>query len=107
MASHLLSRTSDTIRYDDEIMHALGDSRRRAALDVLDEDGEVDLTRLSQQVVISEAETDLTGENLRTVAVELVHKHLPRLDDLEIVEYSHDEQRIERGKRFERIEPYV
>lgn len=92
MVSHPLPRATDTIQLDDDSIHVLGDVRRRATLAALgNSEGNLDLSGLSQQVTINEAGTELTAQNLESVMIELVHNHLPRLEDMDIIEYSHDE----------------
>ena len=53
-----------------------------------------------------ETAADITDDR-RGIAVQLVHKHLPKLARYDVVDYEHGSEEIALGSNFEDLEPYV
>ena len=77
----------------DTIADALEDRRRRRILFEL-----LDHTSVEQSAVRSE-----TGHE--DIAVQLTHNHLPKLDDMEYIAWERNGGTIERGSKFDEIQP--
>lgn len=77
----------------DTIAVALADRRRRQILFELLENDQVD----PSAVHLNTAREDLT--------VQLTHNHLPKLDEMEYIAWERDGGTIERGSKFEEIQP--
>lgn len=50
---------------------------------------------------------DSPWEEQTTVFVQLVHNHLPRLDNHDVVAYDRSSEHVARGQNFDDVEPYV
>ncbi len=77
----------------DTLAVALEDRSRRQILFELLEHDQVDSSAVRSKV----AREDLP--------VQLTHNHLPKLEDMEYIAWKRDEGRIERGPKFEEIQP--
>ncbi|QSW99207.1 DUF7344 domain-containing protein [Haloterrigena alkaliphila] len=55
----------------------------------------------------SETGAEPREDGRRSIAVRLVHDHLPRLDRHDVVDYDPATDEIERGPNFDDLEPYV
>lgn len=84
------ARTDD--RSLDALFRALADDRRRAVLDVLSHQfGPVHAETLAREVAARErdsAESDVPGEAVERILVDLVHVRLPRLEDAGFIDYD-------------------
>lgn len=93
---------SDERRIAAELTHAerhrlLASDRRRSVLDALEgRAAPVELTTLAETVVSRETGgSDVDDERVERVAVSLHHVHLPKLDDVGVVQYDPDTRRVE------------
>ena len=83
---------------NDALFAALSDPHRRKLL--------VSLMRDDSQDVLSIPEAVYDGDaDLQTLEVELVHVHLPMLEDHGFVDWDRRSQVVVRGPQFEEIEP--
>lgn len=48
-----------------------------------------------------------TDDVSSAVTIELVHNHLPRLDQHDVIDYDRSAEEITPGSNFEDVEPYV
>ena len=92
-----------------EIHEVLGNDRRRLALEALREGGgEESVRTLSEQIAAHETGEDPPPKNKRqSVYVSLHQTHLPKLDELDIVEYDPEERDVSLGERVEEVEVYM
>ena len=92
-----------------EIHEMLGNDRRRLALEALREGGgEESVRTLSEQIAAHETGEDPPPKNKRqSVYVSLHQTHLPKLDELDIVEYDPEERDVSLGERVEEVEVYM
>ena len=81
----------------DRILDTLSKRQRRLVLLGL-RSGEI--TSLSDGIVRGRGETE-------TVQLELVHNHLPKLEEAGYIEWDQDTGEISRGPRFHEIEPLL
>lgn len=76
----------------------LADDHRRAVVGVLgDIGGAVDLTFLATRVVAEVADVsrdDVCVQDVERAKVELHHNHLPKLDEVGVLEYAYEENRV-------------
>lgn len=72
----------------DAVFEALGDWRRRAVVTELAREDPQDVDELAERV----AEEDQAAA-ASNVAISLVHCHLPKLDDADVITYDDSEQR--------------
>jgi len=73
------------------IFEALSDPRRRCVLYYLRDHGEATVDDLAVHVAAWERDvpaSEVSDEDTQQIAVELVHSHLPRLEDEGLVEYD-------------------
>lgn len=83
----------------DTIFRSLGSARRRRALRCLQRHHAVFLPDLAEYVAECEFETDITTispERVRNVYFSLYHKHVPTLEDAELVRYDQERDRVAR-----------
>lgn len=85
----------------DETIDALADVQRRHLL--------VDLVtgRPDYKVNAVLKETPKSGEPRRQRYVQLVHIHLPRLEEYGLIRWDRDADEVSRGPAFEQIRPVV
>lgn len=81
----------------DEIFDSLCNRRRRMVLLLLKEDA-----------VETTADVLFCGEgDAATAEVNLVHRHLPKLDSSGYIDWNQDTGEISKGPRFEEVEPLL
>ncbi len=84
---------------DNATFDALGDERRRTLLTTLSEESPLDATTSLTP------NGDRTGSN--TDQIEMVHCHLPKLVDEGFIHWNRDTNEIDRGPRFEELQPLL
>jgi hypothetical protein len=95
---------------ESEIHDVLRNDRRRLTLDCLREaePGEMSVRQLSEDVATLETGEDPAPRNKRqSVYVSLHQTHLPKLDDLGIVDYDSESKAVRLTDRIEEIEVYM
>lgn len=91
----------------DELFAALAHRRRRSLLTQLQVHGELDLDSLAGRIAADErAETvgAVPDEAITRVHVSLFHQHLPKLDDVGLVDFDPDADRVSLSETGERLE---
>jgi hypothetical protein len=75
----------------------LSEERCEIAFDVLiDSEAPIDLSELARSVSERQRDAGSSGrQHARRVAVSLHHNHLPRLSELDLIDYDHGSTRIE------------
>ncbi|MFU8868968.1 hypothetical protein [Natronococcus sp.] len=95
----------------DAVLDLLANRRRRRALTVLEaDDRRLTVHDLTRELAVEEAGphiTDVPGETVQRIFVSLRHVHLPKLADLELVEYDRDRGLVEPTDRLAGLEPYL
>ncbi|MDG5759124.1 hypothetical protein QA600_07195 [Natronococcus sp. A-GB1] len=95
----------------DAVFDLLANRRRRRTVTVLrSDDRRLTITDLSRKLAVEEAGpliTDVPGETVREIFVSLRHVHVPKLADLELVEYDRNRGLVEPTDRLAGLEPYL
>lgn len=88
----MINPTSNSGKEADELFDVLSSDRRRYVIQVLEEtSGSIDLHTLARQVAareISAPPGEVPDDRTETVATSLYHLHLPKLSDIEVIEYD-------------------
>ena len=82
----------------DHLLTTLGNVHRRRILTRLAED---------EPITLDEVVRPADPDEASTLGLVLFHIHLPRLDDLDLIEWDADADLIRRGPRFAEVEPLV
>ncbi|UPV99314.1 hypothetical protein M0R88_12365 [Halorussus gelatinilyticus] len=92
-----------------EIHNVLRNDRRRRAIQRLREsDGPISVDALAEHIAAAETGESPPPRDVRkSVYVSLHQTHLPKLDDLGIVEYDQRDQQLELRDRAEQVEVYM
>lgn len=102
--------TSSSLSYDD-CFDLLSNHRRRYALQYLKENGETaTLGELSDQIAAWENEVDveeISYDERKRVYTSLQQVHLPRMDDMDVVEFDDREGVVEVGPGAEELATYL
>lgn len=95
----------------DQAFEILQNRRRREVLKYLDGRNEtVSLSDLAEHVAAVENDTSvqaLSSSQRKRVYVGLYQCHLPKMDDLDIVDFDQNRGRIERAGNFDQLDPYL
>jgi hypothetical protein len=91
-----------------EIHDVLSNDRRLQVLELLTDENPRDLRSLADDIAAVESgESPAPREVRQSVYVTLHQNHLPKLDDLDIVEYDDTSKVIELGNRADEIDVYL
>jgi len=92
-----------------EIHDVLRNDRRRLALEALrEQDGRSTVRDLSERIATQETGEEPPPQDKRqSVYVSLHQTHLPKLDELAIVEYNPDEKDVTLTDRIQEVEVYM
>ena len=95
----------------DHLFEILKNERRRTVLHYLEEhDGTVSLGELAEHVAAVEngtTVTQVTSNERKCVYVGLYQCHLPKMDDMDIVEFNQNRGRISLGPNAEQLYEYL
>lgn len=94
----------------DRLYDLLSESRRRYLLYLLSASGRQSVDELARRLVARErtGSTSAGSESKRQrVVTALVHNHLPRLAEHDVVDYHADRKTVEPGDAFDEIEPFL
>lgn len=94
----------------DTVHTLLADSQRRHLLSLLNHTGQNDITDLARKIAAREQNTspeNISDDAQQRVAVELVHNHLPRLAEHDIVSYDLDSKEVVLMDVIDELEPHV
>lgn len=104
------SGSAERLSYD-ECFDLLSNHRRRYVLHYLrQEGGPVTLSDLSEQIAAWENETEVEGlsyDQRKRVYTSLQQVHLPRMDDLDVVEFDDREGTVRDGPSAENLDIYL
>jgi len=109
------STSASTERADelplDQVFEILKNSRRRLTLHYLDENGgSTSLSDLAEHIAAIENDTSvdaISSSQRKRVYVGLYQCHLPKMDDMDIVEFDRNRGTIERGRNAAQLKPYI
>lgn len=89
----------------------LADSRRRHAIERLRSfDGPIGLADLADEVAAAEHGTSISAipaEEVKRVYLDLYHSHVPRLAEVNVVEYDQESDLVELSAGADRLAPYM
>ncbi|MXV63396.1 hypothetical protein GS429_15250 [Natronorubrum sp. JWXQ-INN-674] len=87
----------------------LSDRQREYVLCYLSEAGSATTAEVADVVVRWKRQTMDGADEVsrRTVIIRLLHNHIPRLDQYDVVEYDHSSEEIRIGPNFDAVEPFV
>lgn len=92
----------------DELFDVLSHPRRRFVLDnLLTVEVPVSLETLATELVEWEAPLDRSGGETGAVELSLVHKHLPKMDETEFVEYDAAERTVTLADRTDEVRTHL
>jgi DNA-binding transcriptional ArsR family regulator len=95
----------------DRVFEILKNKRRREVLRHLrDQSGQVDLGDLAEHVAAVENDTTtqaLTTDERKRVYVGLYQCHLPKMDDIDIVDFNQDRGYVELGDTASQLDSYL
>ena len=98
---HEIGATQRPSAFDDAL-DALADRyRRRLLVSLLHHNPQDDA---DEQLPADVSVTDTESEVLQS---EMIHRHLPKLDDLGFIEWDRDAAEIAKGRRFEELRPLL
>lgn len=107
---HYTTVTIPELSIPGDLLHNLSDPRRRYVLYLLLENEQANVENLSLQIAAWENDVSVSAVSAadhRAVRVGLVHNHLPRLAEHDVIEYDRRSGDLVRGDRFESIRPVV
>lgn len=82
----------------------LGNERRRRTLNYLhNENGKVDVSDIAELIASIEEDGFIDSSDRKAVYINLIQDHIPKMDDLDILEYNEDRKTVERGNYFEPV----
>jgi DNA-binding transcriptional ArsR family regulator len=95
----------------DQIFEILKNSRRRQTLHYLDENrGEASLSELAEHIAAIENDVSvgaITSSQRKRVYVGLYQCHLPKMNDMDIIDFEKNRGTVERGPNVGQLEPYL
>jgi len=95
----------------DSVFEVLKNERRRRVLDLLHEaDGPVQLDRVTEHVAAAENDTtptELSARERKRAYVGLYQCHLPKMDELEMIEFDKDAGEVALGPNAGLLDPYL
>lgn len=102
--------SSDSVDLERETVYSLlADRVREQLLGYLTVVGRTTISDAAERIAEWQRETIATSleDRQQTVTIELIHNHLPRLSQHDVVEYDRSSEAILPGSNFEAVEPYV
>jgi len=103
--------SSETEISQDEIFDLLSNPRRRYVINyLLREDRPVSIQELSKELAMWEFEVDadeLTDQQEKRIYVALYQTHIPKLEDVGVIEYDSDASLVELTDQATQLQPYV
>lgn len=94
----------------DDIHFTLSNCRRRYLIRYLSREGESTVKQLSQIIAARENDTtvaELSYADRKTVYTALLQTHLPKLDEMDVVEYDVSSKRVRLAGHAEQLQPYI
>jgi hypothetical protein len=95
----------------DDLFHVLQNQRRRRVLNYLQTvEGQVEMRDIAEQVAAWEHDTTvqaLTSEQRQRVYIALYQSHLPKLDEMGVLNYHQSRGIVERTPLADQFDPYL
>ncbi|WP_246999491.1 DUF7344 domain-containing protein [Halosolutus gelatinilyticus] len=95
----------------DAVLELCQDQHRRIILAALAHENRSLTMNDLKQIIVDQnhhtAITELSGEEISDIQISLLHTHIPKLEDLSIVEYDRERQLVEPTPQFEQLEPQL
>jgi DNA-binding transcriptional ArsR family regulator len=95
----------------DQVFEILKNSRRRETLHYLEENGgEASLSDLAEHIAAIENDTTvaaISSSQRKRVYVGLYQCHLPKMDDMDIVDFNQNRGTIRRAANADQLDPYL
>ena len=107
MAADPLAAQQIASRSCTDLFDALSDRRRQRIVRAVSTRGALSVSRLAALVGASERSTPVEGlsaEFVDRIWLSLVHVHLPKLEDVDVVAYDPENLEVDVGSRFDRID---
>lgn len=90
------------------IYSLLADGVREYVLRRLSKTGRTTVSEIADRITTTTDDQVVAVERVRTeITIQLVHNHLPRLDQHDVVDYDDSSGVITTGSNFGELEPYV
>lgn len=108
MASSLQATVGEGL--DDVDIHGvLSNERRRMTLEILgEEDGSISARELSERIAERETDQQPPPRNVRQSAyVSLIQSHLPKLDELDVVDYDNGSKTVTLSTSADRVSAFM
>lgn len=103
--------SSDARLSQDEVFDLLSNRRRRYVLNyLLREDRPVSIQELSRELAMWEFDVDadeLTDQQEKRIYVALYQTHIPKLEDVGVIDYDADASLVELTEEARQLQPYV
>ncbi|SHL34476.1 hypothetical protein SAMN05444342_3595 [Haladaptatus paucihalophilus DX253] len=93
-------RLSSELSLDDVLDVLANRYRRRLLLTLIDQNDQDDDTQGPGDVTIEDEELNLPK-------IQMVHTHLPKLEDMGLIEWNRDSNEVKKGPKFEDIRPLL
>jgi hypothetical protein len=95
----------------DQVFEILKNKRRRETLHYLrDNDGQATLSDLAEHIAAIENDTTvklITSSQRKRVYVGLYQCHLPKMDDMDVIDFDQNRGTIAAGENMDQLEPYL
>ena len=95
----------------DQVFEILKNSRRRETLHYLNENGgEASLSELAEHIAALENDTTvaaISSSQRKRVYVGLYQCHLPKMDDMDIIDFDQNRGTVVRAANADQLEPYL
>jgi DNA-binding transcriptional ArsR family regulator len=95
----------------DQVFEILKNSRRRETLHYLDENGgEASLSELAEHIAALENDTTvaaISSSQRKRVYVGLYQCHLPKMDDMDIIDFDQNRGTVVRSANADQLDPYL
>ncbi|MFD1561988.1 hypothetical protein ACFR99_00165 [Haloarchaeobius amylolyticus] len=102
-----MSRSQSNTLEMETIHELLANTTRRDALAVLRAVERTTPEELGRRLASSKRDCEADDpDTRRAITIALVHKHLPRLDTHDVVDYRHHDAVVTLGENFDDLEPF-
>ena len=95
-----VERLSSELSLDDVLDVLANRYRRRLLFALIDQNDQDDDTPGPGDVTIEDEELDLPK-------IQMIHTHLPKLEDMGLIEWNRDSNEVKKGPKFEYIRPLL
>lgn len=93
-------RLSSELSLDDVLDVLASRYRRQLLFALIDQNGQKNDTQVSSHVTIEDGDLNLPK-------IQMVHTHLPKLEDVGLIEWNQDSSEVKKGPLFEDIRPLL